>query len=52
MDNEVVATARGQGTIQELLHVKHGRKEIFGFQSIQIVKRRRKLRHLEHVIAC
>ncbi len=44
MDNEVVGTDSGQGTIQELVHVKHGGKEILGLQSNQIVKGRRKLR--------
>ncbi len=41
-----MASARGQSAIQELVHVKHGRKEIFGLQSNQIVKSklRKKLR--------
>jgi hypothetical protein len=46
-----VATARGQDTTQELLHMKHVRMEIFGLQSNQIVKRRklRKRRREEEV---
>jgi hypothetical protein len=39
-----VATAREQGTIQGLVYVKRGRKEIFGLQTNQTVKRKRKLR--------
>ncbi len=44
MDNKGVATTRGQDTIQVLVHMKHGRKEILGLQSNKIVKRRKKLR--------
>jgi hypothetical protein len=44
VDNEGVATARGQGTIQALVHVKHGRKEIFGLQSNQIMKKGQNLK--------
>jgi hypothetical protein len=37
-----VATARGQGKIlQGLIHMKQRKKEIFGLQSNQIVKRRK-----------
>jgi hypothetical protein len=35
-------------TIHELVHRKHGRKELFGLQSNQIVKRMRKLRSKLH----
>jgi hypothetical protein len=42
-----MATAKGHHTTQELVHVKHGRKETLGLQSDQIVKRRKKLRRID-----
>jgi hypothetical protein len=41
-----MATARGQDTIQVLVHMKHGREEILGIQYNEIVKRRKLRRKL------